>query len=471
MVTRRPTTHAPIDPPAVLDVGRVALYDRRRVDHPHPKGNSPTQGHDPAAVQERLACAPVVVPDPALMRPALEDGDGILPSQWIRSAIEQGYISAPVAISPRQIQPNSLDLRLGTHGYRVQCSFLPGKESARQKLQRFKWYDVPIVEGGVVLERNQVYLFPLWERLDLPAHVSARANPKSSTGRLDIFTRLVTENGTAFDEVPRGYTGELYLEVVPRSFAIRVRPGDSLSQARFHLGDPRLSDQEIATFIDTADIILDPHFHPLRARDLRISSGIFLSVNLAGRPDSTIGYRAKKNTPPIDLRAIGGARVRHYWERIFWRPSSPIILEPDEFYIFASRELVRLPPDVCAEMVPFDASSGELRTHYAGFFDSGFGYESNPGLPPKGAAVVLEVRNRDVPFMIEDGHPLFRLLFLRNSEQPDILYGGGVGSNYQHQRLRLGKQFGADSEKQSSDSEAAEEEDAESTKRQGRFQF
>ncbi|HLV79163.1 MAG TPA: 2'-deoxycytidine 5'-triphosphate deaminase [Chthonomonadaceae bacterium] len=366
---------------------------------------------------------------------------GVLPSQWIRQAIADGILCPATPVAPGQIQPNSLDLRLGEIGYRVQCSFLPGPEGVEKKLARFKWYDLALSEAGTVLERNQVYLFPLRERLALPPSISVRANPKSTIGRLDVFTRLVTETGTAFDAVPAGYQGALYLEVVPRSFAIKVRPGDSLAQVRFQTGEPQFSDLETQAILDREEIVLGPDLLPLRSTDLRLSNGIFLSVRLHGALDATIGYRARKNTPPIDLRAIGTVPIRRYWERLYGRPSAPVILEPDEFYIFSSRELVRLPPQYCAEMVPFDASSGELRTHYAGFFDSGFGYAG--GAPPaqNAAAVVLEVRNRDVPFLIEEGHPLFRLLLLKNTEPPTSLYGAEMGSNYQAQRLRLSKQF------------------------------
>ncbi len=366
--------------------------------------------------------------------------NGVLPSQWIRQAVAQGFIEATQLVSEAQIQPNSLDLRLDGVGYRVQCSFLPGEEGIQQKLARYKWYEFPLPEEGVVLERNQAYIFPLCESLRLPDEIYARANPKSTTGRLDVFTRLVTEYGTTFDEVPPGYTGRLYLEVVPRSFAIRVRTGDSLAQIRFQIGSPHLTRDETIALLDSEHLILDPRLQTLRSRDLPVANALVLSISLPKKNEPIIGYQARRNTPPIDLRAIGGARISHYWDRIHGG-SKPVILEPDEFYIFASRELVRLPPEYCAEMVAFDASSGEVRTHYAGFFDSGFGFSEGRNADATAAAVVLEVRSRDVPFLIEDGQPLFRVHILRSVEPPDILYGTGLGSNYQGQRLRLSKQF------------------------------
>ena len=227
-------------------------------------------------------------------------------------------------------------------------------------------------DEGMVLEKNQAYIFPLNESLNLPDDVYARANPKSSTGRLDVFTRLVTEYGTSFDEVKPGHSGKLFIEVVPRSFAIRVRAGDSLSQIRFQTGDPRLSRSELTALLDSEEILLDRDLRTLRSHEVPITSGMVLSVNLPMKGD-TVGYQARRNTGPIDLRGVGAAKVRHFWNRIYG-DNRPVVLEPDEFYIFASRELVRLPPMYCAEMVAFDASSGEVRTHYAGFFNSGFGY-------------------------------------------------------------------------------------------------
>lgn len=366
--------------------------------------------------------------------------NGVFPSQWIEQAIVDRIIDADVDFVPNQIQPNSLDLRLGPRAYRVTCSFLPGAEGMENKLGRFTWYEVNLRDDGTILERNQVYLIPLRERLTLPDHISGSANPKSSTGRLDVFTRVVTENGAAFDEVPAGYRGKLYLEVVPRSFAIRVRPDDCLAQIRFQTGTTRLTDAETRVFLDTGDVIVSPGLRVMRSTDLRISQGVFLSVYLGQRRDELIGYRARKNQPPIDLRGIGKSSSARYWDSIHHRPGQPVILEPDEFYIFASKEQVRLPPSICAEMVPFDAGSGELRTHYAGFFDSGFGYTPGEEGYARAAAVVLEIRNRDVPFMIDADQALFRLVLLRNTEKPDRLYGAS-GSNYQFQRLKLGKQF------------------------------
>ncbi|MDB4930936.1 MAG: Deoxycytidine deaminase [Myxococcaceae bacterium] len=362
---------------------------------------------------------------------------GVLPSQWIRRALTDGTMTASRPVEPTQIQPNSIDLRIGRAGTRVQCSFLPGREGVEGRLRRFGIYPVDAGPDGVVLERNAVYLFPLMEGLKLPPGLRARANPKSSTGRLDIFCRLVTEYGTSFDDIPDGFAGQLFLEVVPRSFPIRVREGDSLAQLRFVVGDPTLDDDETRALMAREPIIVVPDTLSRGHAALRIEDGVFMSVNLSA--EGTVGYRAKRNTGAIDLR--GKHRISHFWERIYHRPSEPLLLEPDEFYILRSNELVRLPPDVCAEMVPFDAGAGEVRTHYAGFFDSGFGYAGADDNAAAAAAVVLEVRGRDVPFHVDEGNHLFRVVLLRNQEAPDDLYGRGLRSHYQGQRLRLSKQF------------------------------
>lgn len=386
--------------------------------------------------------------DPPAPRPiaarssALQEGTrpGIQPSQWIEAAIREGIVKPASAVSATQIQPNSLDLRLSPRAWRLQCSMLPGEEGIDKKLERFGWHSFEVPPEGTVLERNAVYLFRCDESLALPEGISARANPKSSTGRLDVFTRLVTERGVAFDDVPDGYRGALYVEVVPRSFPIVVRAGDTLSQLRFQCGPSQLDDADLRSELELEPMVIDRAGRPVDPRSLRLGQGLFLSVHLRGAQGDTVGYRARKTARPIDLAARDLPRER-FWERVLWTKDEPVILEPDEFYIFASRELVRLPPHLCAEMVPFDAGSGEVRTHYAGFFDSGFGWAAGKSPSETAAAVVLEIRNHDVPFLIEDGHPLFRLVFFRNSERPSKLYGQGMGSNYQTQRLKLAKQF------------------------------
>lgn len=374
----------------------------------------------------------------------LRGRSGVLPSQHLREAVELGVILADPPLAEGQIQPNSLDLRIGRKGHRVQCSFLAGQTGMTQRIQDLLWYSLDIDESGAVLEPNAIYLFELFESVNLPKGLAGRANPKSSTGRLDIFARVVTENGETYDEVPDGYAGPLYLEVVPRSFGVRIRPGDTLAQLRLFVGEPRMTDGEVEQMLaDEVLVLSGKGRYPLGPKDVAVAGGISLSVRIHGETrDQTIGFRARRSTQPIDLAARGSVSIEQHWERIYSRKHLDLILEPDAFYIFASRELVRLPPTVCGEMVPFDPTRGEVRTHYAGFFDSGFGYAPNV-LPAQSAgAIVLEVRNRDVPFLLEHGQPLFRVELFKNLEAPDMLYGqAGFKSNYQSQRLKLGKQF------------------------------
>lgn len=380
---------------------------------------------------------------------------GVLPSQWLRTAISTGVISATSPVLEKQVQPNSLDVRLSGEIYRVQSSFLPRDEGMARKLQRFSWYRAPSPEQGLVLERNQVYVAKLCESLRLPVGITGKSNPKSTTGRLDVFTRLVTEYGQSFDEIEEGYNGPLYLEIVPRSFPVIVRPGDSLAQVRFHRGDPSLSREETLSVIDGDTLIMDEKGCRLGAEALVVSNGITLSIHLPKRDETTIGYQARKNTGPIDLQGVGAHRVRHYWDRIYGG-SKTLILEPDEFFIFRSKELVRLPPYLCAEMLAFEATSGELRTHYAGFFDSGFGYAADAPSAASGAAVVLEVRSRDVPFLVEDGQLLFKINLMWSCGEPDLLYGKSMGSSYQAQRLQLPKQFSSMLDDRADDADAGQ---------------
>jgi len=373
----------------------------------------------------------------------VKSAEGILPYQWIESAVESSVIQSDVPVHRAQLQPNSLDLRLSALGYRTSCSFLPGREGIEAKLAKHAWYKVDVShDEGLVLEPNQVYIFRLSERLNLPDGIFATANPKSTTGRLDVFVRVFGERGVFFDRVPAGYQGDLFIEVVSRTFPLRIRPGDALAQLRFHRGLAELSDAALMKEIDTHGIIYREPMTSLPSDEVIVDSGVYLSIRAQGQGQNrVIGYRARKHVPPIDYRRRGAAPVPQYWDLILESEDRSFVLEPDEFYIFSSCERLSLPPHVCAEMVPFDAASGEFRSHYAGFFDSGFGYDPNQAPGRIASAVVLEVRIRDVPFLIEHGQPLFRLKFLRNTETPDVLYGSSGTSSYQGQGLRLAKQF------------------------------
>jgi dCTP deaminase len=378
---------------------------------------------------------------------------GVLPDAELQELIKTGAIATTEPIEPGQVQPNSIDLRLGRVAYRTRCSFLPVGElvgTIMSRLRSNRATDIRTLdEQGFVLECGQIHIIPLEERLALPPDLSGLTNPKSSTGRLDILARVLTDRGHSFDVVPPGYSGPLYLEVITRSFPIRIRPGDSLAQLRVFRGSTApMGDDELKELVDRQCVVRDSAGLPLSSKVLEFADGVVLSVDLIGRgsntgkADPTVGFRAKSFTPEVDLRERG-LLIRHYWQRIHRprRPSDPVILDRHGFYIFASRERVVVPPEVCAEMVAVDVRSGEVRMHYAGFFDSGFGLRDANSISD-GARVVLEVRNMDVPFLIQDKQQLCRLRFFRNTDVPLQLYGRSHASNYQGQGLKLAKQFG-----------------------------
>lgn len=368
----------------------------------------------------------MTTPPPAGILPA-----GILPAHRIEDLIAKGAIQAGRDIVEGQVQPASLDLRLGTVAHRLRASFLPGPHSTvADKLERLKLHTIDLTEGAV-LETGCVYLVPVLERLALPADVSASANPKSSTGRLDVFTRVITDHGAAFDSVAHGYRGPLWVEVSPRTFPVLVRTGSRLSQIRFRMGDARLTDDELAALHARARLVdADP---------ATFENGLTLSIDLRREgAGALIGYRAKRHTGVVDVDARGAVDALDFWEPIHARGEASLILDPDEFYILASREAVHVPPETAAEMVAIDPLVGEFRVHYAGFFDPGFGHAAAGG---RGARAVLEVRSREVPFILDHGQTIGRLVYERMTETPTTLYGQGIGSNYQAQGLKLSKHF------------------------------
>lgn len=382
---------------------------------------------------------------------------GILPVQKLKLLNELGIIQSDEGypIQDDQFQPNSLDLRLGETAYRVRCSFLPEDETVAQKLNKLEQYSFSITEGAV-LEQNCVYIIPLLETLNLPDSnserfeasdtefrlstvetLTAKANPKSSTGRLDVFTRVITDHSHRFEEINAGYKGKLYLEVVPKSFPIKVRTGQRLNQLRIRHGFEVMSDQEILRIHAAEPLLFNEKLKPMSLEKIKVNQGLFMSVQLKGEPGEVIGYKAKKHNNFIDLDKIGHYAADEFWEPIYAQARPEYILEPEAFYIFASKERIRVPAHLACEMMAYDTGSGELRTHYAGFFDSGFG----GNVQDKGARAVLEVRSHDVPFMIEDGQTLFSMQFEPNAEHPDFVYGEEISSNYQGQGLKLGKHF------------------------------
>lgn len=361
---------------------------------------------------------------------------GLLPSQAIRKLIQQDRISASPPITEEQIQPASLDLRLGEIAHRVQASFLPGQLSTvEDRIRDLRMMRVDLTRAAI-LEKGCVYIVPLLESVNLPADVSARANPKSTTGRLDIFTRLITDYGAEFEGVPAGYKGKLYAEIVPRTFTVAVRAGMRLNQLRFVRGKPLSSDSTITTLDEEETLVYLDENSPVKAQ---VDRGLLVSVNLeAALPDEVIAYRAKRNSPAIELDKVNHYEPDDFWEIRHQPKNKALILDPGDFYILASKERVRVPPEYAAEMIPIDPSVGEFRIHYAGFFDPGFGYGTSD---IKGTRAVLEVRAHEVPFMIEHRQVVGRLKYMRLLSRPDKIYGTDIGSSYQRQELTLSKQF------------------------------
>jgi dCTP deaminase len=375
------------------------------------------------------------LPQPARLRAAMADGrveaapmTGVLPSQRLRRMIADGAISADAPVLPAQVQPASLDLRLGRTAFRVRASFLAGAGHAvADRIAEFGMHRMDLSDGAV-LEKGCVYLVPLMERLALPAGVSGAANAKSSTGRLDLLTRTLTDGGVEFDRLPAGYAGPLYAEICPRSFSVLVRAGMRLNQLRLRTGPAALADAELAA-LHARDPLVDGR--PV------ISEGLGFSVDLRPAAGDRVGYRAKPHTAVIDLDRIGAYDPAEFWEVLHSR-AGQIILDPGAFYILVSQEAVTIPPDHAAEMAPYLALAGEFRVHYAGFFDPGFGHAAAGGTGSRG---VLEVRCHEAPFVLDHGQIVGRLVYERMTEVPDILYGGGLASSYQGQGLKLSKHF------------------------------
>jgi dCTP deaminase len=361
---------------------------------------------------------------------------GILPDRLIAALAEAGGIPAIRQFAADQIQPASLDLRLGAVAYRVRASFLPGPGSTvARRIAELKLHEFALT-GGAVLETGCVYIVPLIESLNLPAEIAAVTNPKSSTGRLDVFTRVIADETRGFDRIEGGYRGPLYAEISPKTFPVLVREGSRLSQIRFRRGEAVLGGEALRG-LHARERLVD-------RTEAVMGEGVAVSVDLSGsgmqNGAGIVGYRAKRHTAVIEVERRAAYEVADFWEPIAARADRSLILDPDEFYILASTEAVQVPPDYAAEMVPFDPLVGEFRVHYAGFFDPGFGYAGAGGL---GARAVLEVRSREVPFILEHGQIVGRLVYEKMLATPDQLYGSGIGSNYQAQGLKLSKHFRA----------------------------
>jgi dCTP deaminase len=377
-----------------------------------------------------------------LLNPAVPTSDesettvrttGILPSQELEHLVRATReIRASEPIQDDQYQPASLDLRLGSVAYRVRASFLPGKDATvKGRLDDHAMHEMDIANGAV-LERGCVYIIPLLEGLALKKRTSAMGNPKSSTGRLDIFTRLITDYGTEFDRVREGYSGPLYAEVSPRTFSVLVRKGSRLSQIRIRRGNPPSSDTAMKRLLEEHQVVAS-----ISRDDIR--DGVPVSVDVQGdKSGGIIGYKARSHAGLIDIDKLRHYEVMDYWEPVHAPRRGGLVLDPADFYILGSREAVRVPPTHAAEMLAFDTLMGDFRVHYAGFFDPGFGHPDAGG---EGSRAVLEVRSFEVPFVIEHGQVVGRLAYERLTAAPARLYGSGVKSSYQRQGIALSKHF------------------------------
>lgn len=342
--------------------------------------------------------------------------------------IARGQITAARPIDAGQVQPASLDLRLGSTAYRVRASFLAGaSRSVAERLSDFEMHRIDL-SNGAVLEKGCVYVVPLLESLDLPRGMSGAASAKSSIGRLDLLTRIITDHGTEFDRIPEGYCGPLYVEICPQSFSVIAKTGQMLNQVIFRDGHTVIDDHALRALHAQTPIV---------SGEAVISNGLGFSVDLKPASGTLVGYRAKPHTGMIDLSKLAHYDPRAFWEEVHTEDGW-IILDPGAFYILVSREAIVIPPTHAAEMAPYVAMVGEFRVHYAGFFDPGFGWAAAGGTGSRG---VLEVRCHEAPFVLEHGQVVGRLVYEKMDEVPAQLYGAGIASNYQGQGLKLSKHF------------------------------
>ncbi|MFO0500557.1 MAG: 2'-deoxycytidine 5'-triphosphate deaminase [Pseudomonadota bacterium] len=365
---------------------------------------------------------------------------GVLVDTQLKAFVAEGVIASEKPLDDGQIQPASMDVRLGAHAYRIQASVLPMRgETVEEAIKPLIMYDFSLSKQPRLLERGSIYMIKLQEGLKLPKGVSGIASPKSSTGRLDVFVRLLTDGGEVFDRVPDGYEGPLWLEVMPLTFPIKVRAGDRMLQLRLRSGETLVNDVALRALNAQTPLL---HRRACDEGPTTIDEGLWISIDLQhGSGNGVIGYRAKAHTQPVDLGKIGQHNWQTFWEPIPLTADQPLILYPEEFYIFASLEQVTVPPGYSAELVAYDTRVGELRLHYAGFFDPGWGMVNGKS---EGTRAVLEVRAHDVPCVLRHGQRLGRFVYETLSEAPEKLYGQEIGSNYSGQGLKLAKYFTMD---------------------------
>jgi dCTP deaminase len=374
-------------------------------------------------------------------------GEGILPSQELRDFVSTGIVSATHDVLDEQIQPASIDLRLSNRAHRILASFLPSKSTTllNKATSNGMLIQTLDISSPTLLEPKVIYIIPLMESLALPQDVYGIANPKSTTGRLDIFTRLITEHGDEFERVGKGYSGRLYIEVVSQTFPIIIRAGMRLNQLRFARGRVSATGDKVLRQLDENSLLIADE----ERGQATVDRGVRITVDLLGNGSGVVAYQAKEKCPPVDLSCINQYEVADFWIPIPRSPKSQLILEPSHFYILTSKQKLRVPPDRAAEMLPYDLSTQEFRVHYAGFFDPGFGYGAKGEIA--GTKAVLEVRASELPILLEDDQLVGRLNYFAMADLPDKVYGGNIGSSYQQQGLTLAKQFRRDEQFVSSD--------------------
>lgn len=375
-----------------------------------------------------------------LLTPTSRSGprkEGILPAQEIRELIKNGKVRSRAEISEDQVQPASIDLRLSDKAYRLRSSFLPsGKSLIGPKIRQLLVEEIDLSQPALLAPGN-VYIAQAAEYLDLPSDMEAKANPKSTTGRLDIFTRLLTERQQIFESVPKGYSGDLYVEMFPRTFPIIVSAGTKLNQLRFYRGESVADDEQLRKMAQKRPLVYENGGVPNKPM---IRGGLRISIDLGGNGGGVVAYKGKRTDIPIDLSCVGAYDIERFWQPFYARDlDGSLVLNPGEFYLLASKERVSVPPDYAAEMESYDPSIGEFTVHYAGFFDPGFGYGESGEI--KGTNAVLEVRAHEVPILLEDSREIGRLIYHKMADRPEKVYGSGIGSSYQEQRLALSKQF------------------------------
>ena len=353
---------------------------------------------------------------------------GALTSEQIMSLYKYSSIKCVRPLMDNQIQPASIDLRLSKKCYEIDASFLPGNKTVLQKLVKFKKRELDLGDFKT-LRKGKIYIIQIQEELNLPENISASANAKSSTGRLDILTRLISDNSSCFDRIKKGYKGKIFVEVAPISFSIIVKEGISLNQLRFHNQQKIISDKQLES--------LDTQYGILENRN-QIDNGITISVSLKDKNNEPIGFKARDNSPAINLAKIDFYKVETFWEKLFSK-NGILVLSPGAFYILRSKEFIIIPPQTAAEMVPYEVKMGEFRVHYAGFFDPGFGFttDKNNSL----SKAVLEIRCHETPFILEDSQIIGKLVYEKLATKPKKTYGNIIGSNYQGQTLKLSKHF------------------------------